>query len=140
MKGVARFSVSLEPELLMDFDRLVEAEGHSTRSEAVKQLMRQALVEKAWSDGGVVAGALVLVYDHHRRDLVQQLMDVQHDFGGTVISTQHVHLDHDTCMEVITLRGEAGQVRALVTAIRGLKGLQHCSLVTTTAERKTHES
>ncbi|MDT8389067.1 MAG: nickel-responsive transcriptional regulator NikR [Lentisphaeria bacterium] len=140
MNGVARFSVSVEPELLADFDRLVEAGGHSTRSEAVKQLMRGALVDRVWSVGGVVAGAILLVYDHHRRDLVQRLMDVQHEFGDTVISTQHVHLDHDTCMEVITLRGETAQIQALVTTIRGIKGLKHCSLVTTATERKYHES
>ena len=140
MTGVVRFSVSAEPELLADFDHLVEAEGHSTRSEAITQLMRGALVEQAFSTGGVVAGAIVLAYDHHRRDLVQRLMDVQHDFGDTVLSTQHVHLDHDNCMEVITLRGETAQLQALVSAIRGIKGLQHCSLVTTAAERNTHES
>lgn len=132
MNGVARFSVSVEPDLLGAFDGLVSREGISTRSEAIKQLMRGALVAKEWAEGGTVAGALVLVYDHHRRDLVQHLMDVQHDFGDTVISTQHVHLDHDNCMEVITLRGEAEQLRGLVSAINGLKGLKHCSLVTTT--------
>ena len=134
MGGVVRFSISVEPELLSSFDSLVEREGHSTRSEAVKHLMRGALVEEAWNSGGQVAGALVLVYDHHRRDLVQRLMEVQHDYGETVISTQHVHLDHCNCMEVITLRGEADRLCDLVSAVRGVKGLKHCSLVTTATE------
>ncbi|NQU10686.1 nickel-responsive transcriptional regulator NikR, partial [bacterium] len=99
MSCVTRFSVSVEPELLCAFDALVASEGAATRSEAIKQLMRGALIENEWEEGGTVAGALVLVYDHHRRDLVQKLMDIQHGFGGTVISTQHVHLDHDNCLE-----------------------------------------
>jgi len=131
MNGVTRFSISVEPELLQSFDALVSREGHATRSEAVKHLMRGALNEDAWTEGGAVAGALVLVYDHHRSDLVHKLMDVQHDHGDLVISTQHVHLDHDNCLEVITLKGQADDVRALQTAVRSLKGLKHTSLVTT---------
>lgn len=133
MANVTRFSISIEPELLSAFDRLTTENGFTTRSEALKQLIRAALAEKAWEEGGSVAGALMIVYDHHRRDLVPKLMDIQHNFGGTVISTQHVHLDHDNCLEVITLKGSAARVRTLASAMRALKGLKHVSLVTTAA-------
>jgi CopG family nickel-responsive transcriptional regulator len=132
MSGAERFTVSVEPELLEAFDRHVEREGMATRSEAVKHLMRNALIEQEWDRGGNVAGALVMVYDHHRRDLVQKLTDVQHDYGDTIISTQHVHLDHDNCLEVVTLKGRAADIRTLVGAIKALKGLKHTSLVMTT--------
>jgi CopG family nickel-responsive transcriptional regulator len=132
MKRAARFSVSVEPELLRAFDALSKREGAATRSEAVKRLMRHALVEREWEEGATVAGALVLVYDHHRGDLLRKLTKVQHDFAETVISTQHVHLDHDNCLEVVTLRGDAAELRKLVNAVRGVKGLKHHALVTTT--------
>lgn len=129
----ARFSVSMEPELLSAFDDFITGEGISTRSEAIRHLVRGALIEKEWQDGrSTVAGALVLVYDHHRRELVQKLMDVQHDCGDTVVSTQHIHLDHDNCLEVVTLKGEADEIRALVNAVKSLKGLKDTSLVMTT--------
>jgi len=132
MGGLARFSVSVEADLLDAFDAFVREEGHATRSEALKRLMRGALIEKEWDDGAIVAGALVMVYDHHRRDLVTRLMDTQHDFGGIVLSTQHVHLDHDNCLEVVTLKGAAGEIRRFASSVKALKGIKHCSLVATT--------
>jgi CopG family nickel-responsive transcriptional regulator len=132
MDRTARFSVSVPPELLAAFDAWVRREGIATRSEAVKHLMHGALVAQEWEDGRAVAGALVLVYDHHKRGLVRQLMDVQHDFGETIVSTQHVHLDHDNCLEVVTLKGEAGRIRRLLAAVKAVKGLKDCSLVMTT--------
>lgn len=132
MSTAARFTASVNPELLRAFDALSEREGYPNRSEAIKSLMRNALIEKEWEQGGSVAGALVLVYDHHRRELVQKLMDVQHDHGDTVVSTQHIHLDHDNCLEVVTLMGEAGEIRNLVAAVKSIKGLKHSALVMTT--------
>jgi len=132
MGDLARFSVSVEADLLDAFDMFVQEEGHATRSEALKRLMRGALIEKEWEEGAIVAGALVMVYDHHRRDLVTKLMDVQHDFGKVVLSTQHVHLDHDNCLEVVTLKGSARDIRRFASAVKALKGIKHCSLVATT--------
>jgi len=132
MNGVARFTVSLDPELLQAFDGLVKREGFPTRSEAVQQLMRKALVEKAWESHGTVAGAMVMVYDHHRHDLIQKLMDIQHDYGQIIISVQHVHLDHDNCLEVVTLKGQATAIRDLEGALNSVKGMKHSSLVMTT--------
>ncbi len=132
MPNLARFSVSVESDLLAAFDAFVREEGYATRSEALKRLMRQALIQKEWRDGAIVAGALVLVYDHHHREILGKLTDAQHDFGEIVVSTQHVHLDHDNCLEVITLRGEAAAIRRLTAAIKAIKGIKHCSLVATT--------
>ena len=136
MSTAARFTASVDPELLRAFDALSEREGFPNRSEAIKALMRSALIEREWEEGTSVAGALVLVYDHHRRELVQKLMDVQHDYGDTVVSTQHVHLDHDNCLEVVTLTGDAGEIRRLVTAVKSVKGLKHSALVMTTTGKE----
>jgi len=136
MSNVTRFSVSVEPELLSAFDAFAAREGVSTRSEAIKQLMHNALVEKEWENGTTVAGALVMVYDHHRRELLRKLMDIQHDFVDIVISTQHVHLDHDNCLEVVTLKGDAGDIGRLVGAVKSVKGLKHSSLVMTTTGKE----
>lgn len=131
MPGVTRFSVSIEPELLERFDRLVASEGYPTRSEAVKALVRQALVGQEWVRGRSVAGAVTLVYDHHKRSLLQGVMDVQHDFGDVVVATQHVHLDHHNCLEVITVRGKVKRIREFVAALKAVKGLKHSALVMT---------
>ncbi len=133
MRGIARISISLEEALLERFDRLVAAEGYPTRSEAVKALMREALVQKEWTRGREVAGAITLVYDHHRRSLVNRMLDVQHDFGAVVVATQHVHLNHHTCLEVVTVRGRVRRIRELVSALKSVKGLKHCALVMTSA-------
>ncbi len=123
MKKVVRFGVSLEADLLRRFDALVAGRGLASRSEAFRDLIRGALVEEEWRAGGEVAGAVVLVYDHHRRDLVGRLTDIQHDAHGLIVSTQHIHLDHDLCLEIIAVKGRAGQVRLLADALRSVKGV-----------------
>ena len=133
MSNLARFSVSIERELVRAFDQLVAHEGYPTRSEAVKVLIRQALVEQQWEGAGTVAGAILMVYDHHRRDLVDRLLKIQHRYGEIIISSLHVHLDHDNCLETVTVKGEAGRIRELVTDLKSTKGIKHSSLLMTTA-------
>ena len=133
MRNLTRFSVSVEKELLEAFDAFVSREGYPTRSEAVKHLMTKALVEKQWQAKGNVAGAILMVYDHHKRDVVRKLLNVQHDYGKIIVSTQHVHLDHDNCLEMVTVKGKAPHIRKLVVAIKSLKGMKHSSLLMTTA-------
>ena len=94
--------------------------------------MRRRAVEKEWAAGKEVAGAVGLVYDHHRRALVSRLMDIQHDFGHLIVSTQHIHLDHDNCLELVVVRGKAGEIRKLVSRLKSVKGLKHQALMTTT--------
>jgi len=133
---VARFGVSLEKELLSHFDAFVREKGFPTRSEAVRALVRERLVEGEWLKGRDVAGAIVLVYDHGRRDIVRRITAVQHDFHKTVLSTQHVHLDHDNCLEVVVVRGTAADVRRLFKGLQAIKGMKHVSLSAGTTGRR----
>jgi len=133
---VVRFSVSLDKDLVAEFDRKIRAERCPTRSKAVGDLIRSALVQTEWRTGEEVAGAIVLVYDHHKRDLLQKLTDVQHDCHDAIISTQHIHLDHDNCLEIVAVRGKPGDVEGIVKRLKAVKGLKHVSLAAgTTGER-----
>lgn len=130
MSEIVRFSVSLEGELLEKFDAFCQQQQVATRSEAVRQLIRQLLTEKAWESGTEeVVGTLTLVYDHHRAQLRDRLMEVQHDNTELVVSTLHTHLNHDVCMEVIVLRGPADRLQAIASRLRGLKGIFKGDLV-----------
>jgi len=121
--------MSLENSLLENFDEYVENQGYPTRSEAIKALMRQSLSEQAWTQNQLVAGSVTLVYDHHRQGIVKRLMDVQHDFGAVIVSTQHVHLDHHHCLEIIVVKGKASLIRELVGVFKSMKGVKHNSPV-----------
>ncbi len=127
-----RFSVSLGGELLKHFDSMWRNDGLPTRSEAVQSLIRQALVQKEWQEGRDVAGAIVIVYDHHEKSLASELVEVQHDFEHIVVAAQHAHLDHDNCLESIIVKGKATEMEQLVRELKSLKGLKHASLVMTT--------
>jgi CopG family nickel-responsive transcriptional regulator len=123
MSKLVRFGISLGRDLLARFDRLVAERGFASRSEAFRDLIRGALVEDEWRSGGEVAGAVTLVYDHHKKDLVGRLTDIQHDAQRLIISTQHVHLDHDHCLEIIAVRGRAEDVRKLAKSLRSVRGV-----------------
>jgi CopG family transcriptional regulator, nickel-responsive regulator len=124
MAELTRFSVSLESDLLEAFDRFVRDGSFATRSEAIRQLLRQTLTRTAFEgDDRAVTATLTLVYDHHRPHLVEKLLALQHDHSGQVVSSMHVHLDHERCMEVIVLRGSGGELRKLAESLRGLKGV-----------------
>jgi CopG family nickel-responsive transcriptional regulator len=123
MSKLVRFGISLGKDLLARFDRLVAERGYASRSEAFRDLIRGALVEDEWRSGGEVAGAVTLVYDHHKKDLVGRLTDIQHDAQRLIISTQHVHLDHDHCLEIIAVRGRAEEVRKLAESLRSVRGV-----------------
>jgi CopG family transcriptional regulator, nickel-responsive regulator len=125
MSKLVRFGVSLEKGLLDKFDALIEARGYASRSEAFRDLIRGSLIEKEWREGEEVAGAVTLVYDHHRKDLLGRITDIQHDFHHLIISTQHIHLDHDHCLEIIAVRGPAGEVGRLADSLRSVKGVKH---------------
>jgi CopG family nickel-responsive transcriptional regulator len=131
-EGVSRISVSLEGPLLERFDKLVMDDGYPTRSEAVKALISQALVQQEWGAGREVAGAVTMVYDHHKRSTVTGLLDVQHDAGDVIVASQHVHLDHHNCMEVVTVRGPGERIHALVKAMKSIKGIKHGALLMST--------
>ena len=123
---VKRFGVSLEEDLLDQFDGLIAAEGYGNRSEAIRDLIRNALVQKEWSDEGAeTAGAVILVYDHHRHELAQKVTDVQHEHYSSIISTLHVHLDHHNCLEVVLLKGAAGAIKKIADSLISTRGVKH---------------
>jgi len=132
MAKLVRFGVSLDQDLLDQFDRLVREKNYSCRSEAFRDLMRQELVQKQWHEGKEVAGAITLIYDHHKRELVNKLMDIQHDFGGLIISSQHVHLDHSNCLEIIAFKGSPKEAQRLADSLTSVKGVKHGTLSMTT--------
>ena len=128
MSNLFRFGVSLEKKLLDEFDTLIKRKNYSNRSEAFRDLIRQELVKEEWTKGGEVVGAVTLVYDHHKRELVNKLTDIQHDFQGTIISTQHIHLDHDNCLELIAVKGSAANITKLADTLKSVKGVKHGTL------------
>ncbi len=126
--SLTRFSVSLDKNLVANFDKKIKIERCPTRSKAVGDLIRASLVRAEWKAGEEVVGALVLVYDHHKRDILQRLTDVQHDCHDAIISTQHIHLDHDNCLEIVAVRGKPDEIESILERLKAVKGLKHFSL------------
>lgn len=134
MSSLIRFGVSIEDDLLESFDQLSADRGYSNRSEALRDLMRDALVQariKAAPEKTEVIASLTLVYDHHARELTDKMATLQHNHHDLVISVLHVHVSHDDCMEVIAMQGKASQVRHLADALLSLKGVKHGKLFIT---------
>ena len=128
MSELVRFGVSLEKTLLDRFDKLIGEQQYTNRSEALRDLIRRELVQRQWREGSDVAGAITLVYDHHKRDVISKVTDTQHDFQEVIISTQHIHLDHHNCLEIVAARGKAEEVQRLADALRSIKGVRHTTL------------
>jgi len=134
MSELSRIGVAIDGDLLDKFDRLIAQRGYTNRSEAFRDLIREELVEKAWeSPDSQVVGTVTLVYDHHVRLLNEKLTGIQHDFHRSILSTLHVHLDHDNCLEVLVLRGKASEVRKVADALISTKGVKHGRLTMTTS-------
>ncbi len=134
--SLTRFSISLDEALMRRFDAKIKKDLCPTRSKAVGDLIRASLVQTEWNAGDEVAGAVVLVYDHHTRDVVKRLMDMQHDCHHAILSTQHIHLDHDNCLEIVAVRGQSHEIEAIVKRLKSIKGLKHVSLAAGTTGRR----
>ncbi|MBU4583331.1 MAG: nickel-responsive transcriptional regulator NikR [Proteobacteria bacterium] len=128
MSELVRFGVSLEKTLLDRFDLLIRAKQYTNRSEALRDLIRKELVQQEWQSGSDVVGTITLIYDHHKRDVLIRVMDMQHDFQEAIISTQHIHLDHHNCLEIVAARGKAEEVQRLADALRSIKAVCHVTL------------
>jgi CopG family transcriptional regulator, nickel-responsive regulator len=128
MSELVRFGVSLEKALLDRFDDLIRERQYTNRSEALRDLIRRELVQREWREGRDVAGAITLIYDHHKRDLLSKVTDTQHAFQQVIISTQHIHLDHHNCLEIVAARGKADEVQRLADALTSIKGVRHGTL------------
>jgi len=126
MPGVTRFGVSLEETLLARFDRMIARKGYANRSEAIRDLIREAFVREQWESGtGEAVGTITLVYNHDTRDLADRLTDLQHAHFGSIVSTLHVHLDAHHCLEVLVLRGKAADLKKIADRLIGTRGVKH---------------
>lgn len=123
-----RFGISLDKDLLSVFDTHRKTKKYTNRSEAIRDLIREDLVKKQWNEGKEIAGTITMIYDHHQRELLNKLTDIQHDFGQLIVSSQHVHLDHHNCLEVIILKGRPQQAIRLADMMKAVKGVKHASL------------
>jgi CopG family nickel-responsive transcriptional regulator len=130
MSDLERVSLAIEKSLIERFDALVERDGKANRSEAMRDLIRNRLIEEEVNTGrSESVGTLTLVYDHHKRELSDRLTATGHDHHGQVMASMHVHLDHDNCLEVLALRGRAKELRQLAERLIGMKGVKHGKLV-----------
>ncbi|MGC2423674.1 MAG: nickel-responsive transcriptional regulator NikR [Nitrospirota bacterium] len=131
-KGLARFAISIDRKLIERFDRSLNEKGYTNRSEAVRDLIRDSLVEGEWESDKEVVGTITLVYNHHTRELPDTLNDIQHDSYNSIISNLHVHLDHHNCLEVMVVRGKSSVVKKIADRLIGTKGVVHGKLTMAT--------
>jgi CopG family transcriptional regulator, nickel-responsive regulator len=133
MSGLTRFGVSIPDSLLGDFDRLIARKGYQNRSEAIRDLIRDSLVQDQWREGNdEMVGTIVLVYSHHTRELSCLLTKLQHDYFRTILSTLHIHLDEDNCLEALVVRGKGKDIQRISDRLIGTKGVKHGKLSLTT--------
>ncbi|MCX7987356.1 MAG: nickel-responsive transcriptional regulator NikR [Bacteroidales bacterium] len=132
--AIKRFGVSIDEEVLSTLDRYVRENNFSNRSQAIRSLVEQYIVENKWQKNEIVAGAIVILYDHHKSDIIIRLNEIQHDYHEMILSTQHFHLDHDTCLEIIAVKGRAKLLQELADLILSRKGIIHGKLVMSKAE------
>jgi CopG family nickel-responsive transcriptional regulator len=128
MTQLVRFGVSLDKDLLAKFDLRIRSKNYTNRSEAIRDLIREDLVKKEWQEGKEIAGAITIIYDHHKRELINRITDVQHDFQKLIISTQHIHLDHNNCLEIVAIKGGPKEAQRLSDILESIKGVKHTTL------------
>jgi len=134
MPGISRFGVSIENKLLTSFDRLIAGKGYGSRSEAIRDLIRDKLVQEEWKLGTQqTVGTITLVYDHHTRELSDHLTQMQHDHYLAIIAGMHVHMDSHNCLEVLVVRGKGMEIKALADRLIGTRGVKHGKLTLATA-------
>ncbi|WP_457569003.1 nickel-responsive transcriptional regulator NikR [Desulfurobacterium sp.] len=134
MAGIVRFGISIDEKLLERFDEYIEKKGYVSRSEAVRDLIRNALIEESVGEDKEVFGTITIVFDHHQKELEDKLTDIEHEHLGNIISSLHVHIDHHHCMETIVVKGKASEIRELADRIISQKGVKHGKLVVTGIE------
>lgn len=131
-ENIVRFGVSIEPDLLKKYDRVIKKEGYSNRSEALRDLIRKnIIIEKNKNPDEQAIGTLTMIYDHHVGSLTDKLLYLQHDHAKDILVSTHVHIDHHNCLEVLILKGKTGKIQKLADNIRSLKGIKHGELVIT---------
>ena len=135
-EGVTRIGVSLPKNLLDEFDSIIETRGYSSRSEAIRDAIRSYISEYKWMEReeGEIIGVVNVIYDHHMRGVTDAIIDLQHEFGEIISTTLHIHLDKDSCLEMILVKGEMQKVRKLVDRITALRGVMNVKLITALKE------
>ena len=129
---IVRFGVSIEPDLLQKYDKIIKKEGYTNRSEAIRDLIRKNMIKKHKKDPNIKAiGTLTMIYDHHTGNLSNKLLEIQHDHHNEILSTTHIHIDHHNCLEVLVLKGKTGNIQKLADNIKSIKGIKHGELVIT---------
>lgn len=129
---LVRFGISMPQSLIEQYDRLIAIQGYNNRSEAIRDLTRKALLTSSSLQlDETVAGTIVMVYDHHISDLPITLMELQHEYHHAIISTMHIHLNHQQCLEILVVRGEVQKLRELQQRIQVLKGVGYAELSVT---------
>ncbi|MBT3756873.1 MAG: nickel-responsive transcriptional regulator NikR [Candidatus Cloacimonetes bacterium] len=135
MSDLIRFGVSIEKELLEKYDAKIKLENYSNRSNAIADLIRENLIKQEWQEDKIITGVITIVFDHHKRDLVNNLTNIQHNHHDLIISSQHIHLDHDYCFEIVVVKGKPKELKNLCTKIKAAKGVKHSNLnLATTGE------
>ena len=131
MSKVIRFGVSIDSRLLDEFDNHIKEEGYETRSKAISDLIESNLRSKSNKLDGMSSGAIIYIYDHSHRDIVSRLIDIQHDYHDIIISMQHVHIDHDNCLEIVTVNGKAIDIDKLYNRLKTLKNIKRINIILT---------
>lgn len=135
MSDLVRFGVSIEKGLLEKYDAKIKDSEYKNRSNAIADLIREDLIEQEWLNDSVITGVITIVYDHHRKDLLNNITNIQHNNHKLIISTQHIHLDHDYCFEIVVVKGKPFKLHDLCKKIKAAKGVKHSKLnLATTGE------
>ncbi len=133
MSKLTRFGISMDSELLAKFDRLIDRKGYTNRSEAMRDLIRDSLVEAEWEIGTTeTLGTITVVYDHHTREISNALTHLQHDYYRSIVSATHIHVDEQNCLEVLIVRGRGDEVKKIADRLIGTRGVKHGKLSLTT--------
>lgn len=132
MSQIKRFGISLDGDLLKKFDKYIKRENYHNRSEAIRDLLRKELIEYEWEKGKDIVGVISMVYDHHMRDIVNKIIDIQHKFPNIVKASQHIHIDHHNCLEVVIAEGLSDHIKQLASQLKALRGVKHCVFTPTT--------
>ncbi len=137
MSDIIRFGVSIDSQLIKKFDSLINRKGYATRSEAIRDMIRDTLVEEEWEAGAQeTVGTITIVYNHHTRELEHALTDMQHKSFHQIISTLHVHLDAHNCLEVLVVKGKGQEIKKIADRLIGTKGVKHGKLTMTTTGKE----
>ena len=136
MGKLARFSISIDEDLVEAFDQLSRKMGYSSRSEAIRDTIRRTLIRREWDSGDDVAGVITILYDHHHTGLSEAITEIQHGSLGLIISSTHVHIDKDNCLEFIAIKGKGRELEKLANRLISLKGVKHGQLTGTSTGKR----